>query len=71
MAANSSAEMLVHVGIILISAPRRSVIATMQLNPPSSRRGPTKSIATQSPHPCGTGRGCNGLIGDVVEDLFH
>lgn len=63
--------MLVVVGTILISALRWSVMATMQLNPPSSGSGPTKSMATQSSRFSGTGKGCREPIGEEVADLFR
>ena len=70
-ATNFSANISVQVRIILISAPRQSVIAMIQLNLSSSERGPTKSIAIQSPQAYGTGRRYKSSIGEVMEDLFH
>ena len=55
--AKSSAEMSVHVGIILTSDPNLSVIVAMQLNPSPLGNGLMKSTAMLSPHSSGTGRG--------------
>jgi hypothetical protein len=60
---------MVH-GTSLISAPSLSVRVSKQSKPPSRGKGPMKSMATESPRLSGTGSGCKGPIGLVVEDLF-
>ena len=69
--ANDSALMSVLVSTIRISDPSWSVIVSIQLNPSSLGRGPTKSIVTEDPLSSGTGRGCNGPHGLLVRDLLH
>jgi hypothetical protein len=58
--ANRSAVIWVVVGIICMSAPRRSVMVSIQSKPSSIGGGPMKSMATLDPYASGTGNGCNG-----------
>jgi len=69
-AENGSAAMSVLDGVMCMSAPRKSVIVTMQLKPSSSGQGPIKSIAMELPCSSGMGRGCSGPAGLVVLLLF-
>ena len=69
--ATSAAVAVECIGASRISAPRRSVMVSMVSFPPSSRSGLTKSKATASKRASGTGRGCNGPVGLVVQLLLH
>lgn len=69
--ANSSAVISVLVGIMQISTPSLSIIATIQLYPSSSDRGPTKSRVTQSPQFVGADSECRRPGGEKVIDLFY
>lgn len=68
--AKASAVNVVVVGIIHMSDPNQSLMVRIVLNLPSFSKGPMKSIVTELQHPLGTGRGCNGPRGFVVQDLF-
>ena len=59
------------IGASRTSAPRRSVMVRIVSFPSSLGRGPTKSNATASNRASGTGRGCRGPVGLVVQLLLH
>ena len=69
--AQPSAVRVVFVGMIRTSEWRRSVMVKMQSNPLSMGKGPMKSSEIESQRSSGTGRGCKGPEGFVVELLFR
>ena len=72
ISASSSPTRDVVQGRMWTSEPKRSVSVTMQSKPSSTGNGPIKLIATESHHSSGTGKGCSGPMGFVVDvdDLF-
>ena len=69
--AKSSAEMSVRQGTSRMSEPRRHVMVAIQSKPSSSGSRPTKSMATLSPQPSGTGNGWRGPTGLTLSVLFR
>ena len=68
--ASSSVVILILVGIIQMSVPRQLVTDNMQLYLLSTGSRPIKSMVILLAQRSGTGKGCSGLAGFVVQDLF-
>ena len=61
----------VHVRMRRISEPERSVNVRIMSKPSSTGSGLMKSMATESQRQLGTGKGCKGLTGLVVQPLLR